>query len=128
MKGGRGGVPSNLYVNSINASLGNIKHLTTTSLSANDGNFIYVTANDGNIYKLKGNNLDFYSGYIANLAADSISGDSLDVKNLTAIKAYIEELVSSNITTKDLTVTGRAHFFELLIDKIRSVGGQTIIN
>ena len=128
MKGGRGGVPSNLYVNSINASLGNIKHLTTTSLSANDGNFIYVTANDGNIYKLKGNNLDFYSGYIANLAADSISADSLDLKNLTAVKAYIEELVSSNITTKDLTVTGRAHFFELLIDKIRSVGGQIILS
>lgn len=128
MKGGRGGVPSNLYVNSINASLGNIKHLTTTSLSANDANFIYVTANDGNIYKLKGNNLDFYSGYIANLAADSISADSLDLKNLTAVKAYIEELVSSNITTKDLTVTGRAHFFELLIDKIRSVGGQIILS
>lgn len=128
MKGGQGGVPSNLYVNSINASLGNIKHLTATSLSANDANFIYVTANDGNIYKLKGNNLDFYSGYIANLAADSISADSLDLKNLTAVKAYIEELVSSNITTKDLTVTGRAHFFELLIDKIRSVGGQIILS
>lgn len=128
MKGGQGGVPSNLYVNSINASLGNIKHLTTTSLSANDANFIYVTANDGNIYKLKGNDLDFYSGHIANLAVDSITADSLDLKNLTAIKAYIEELVSSNITTKDLTVTGRAHFFELLIDKIRSVGGQIILS
>ena len=127
MIGGQSNVPSNLYVNSINASLGNIKHLTTTSLSSNDANFIYVTANDGNIYKLQGNDLDFYNGHIANLAVDCITADSLDLKNLSALKATIEELISGNITTKNLTVTGTAHFFELIIDKIRSVGGQLIL-
>lgn len=127
MFGGQSNVPSNLYVNSINASLGNIKHLTTTSLSSNDANFIYVTANDGNIYKLQGNDLDFYNGHIANLAVDCISADSLDLKNLSALKATIEELIAGDITTKNLTVTGTAHFFELIIDKIRSVGGQLIL-
>lgn len=127
MIGGQSNVPSNLYVNSINASLGNIKHLTSTSLSSNDANFIYVTANDGNIYKLQGNDLDFYNGHIANLAVDCISADSLDLKNLSALKATIEELIAGDITTKNLTVTGTAHFFELIIDKIRSVGGQLIL-
>jgi len=127
MFGGQSNVPSNLYVNSINASLGNIKHLTTTSLSSNDANFIYVTANDGNIYKLQGNDLEFYNGHIANLAVDCITADSLDLKNLSTLKATIEELIAGNITTKDLTVTGTAHFFELIIDKIRSVGGQLIL-
>lgn len=127
MIGGQSNVPSNLYVNSINASLGNIKHLTTTSLSSNDANFIYVTANDGNIYKLQGNDLDFYNGHIANLAVDCITADSLDLKNLSALKATIEELIAGDITTKNLTVTGTAHFFELIIDKIRSVGGQLIL-
>ena len=127
MIGGQSNVPSNLYVNSINASLGNIKHLTSTSLSSNDANFIYVTANDGNIYKLQGNDLDFYNGHIANLAVDCITADSLDLKNLSALKATIEELIAGDITTKNLTVTGTAHFFELIIDKIRSVGGQLIL-
>lgn len=127
MMGGQSNVPSDLFVHSINASLGNIKHLTSTSMSANDANFIYVTANDGNIYKIKGNDLDYYNGHIANLGVDFLTAESLDSKNLSALKATIDELISQNITTKDLTVTGKAHFFELVIDKIRSVGGQLIL-
>lgn len=35
---------------------------------------------------------------------------------------------SGTITTKNLTVTGLAHFFELVIDKIRSAGGAQIFS
>lgn len=35
---------------------------------------------------------------------------------------------SDTIKTKNLEVTGKAHFFELVIDKIKSVGGQIILS
>lgn len=42
--------------------------------------------------------------------------------DIIAKNAYID----NNLTTKNLTVTGSAHFFELVIDKIRSIGGAFI--
>lgn len=45
----------------------------------------------------------------------------------------VQDLYSSNITntnqikTKDLTVTGSAHFFELIIDKIKAAGGAIML-
>jgi hypothetical protein len=42
---------------------------------------------------------------------------------LEAAKAYIKDLLSDNITVDTLTVTKAAHFFSLIIDEIKSVGG-----
>lgn len=42
-------------------------------------------------------------------------------------KLYTKDIDNSDtITTKNLTVTGSAHFFELIIDRIKSVGGSAI--
>ncbi len=46
---------------------------------------------------------------------------------LRATSAMINSLVSGNITTQSLTVTGAAHFFSLIIDELRSVGGSVIL-
>ena len=46
---------------------------------------------------------------------------------LRATSAVINSLVSGNITTQSLTVTGAAHFFSLIIDELRSVGGSIIL-
>lgn len=46
---------------------------------------------------------------------------------LRATSAVINSLVSGNITTQSLTVTGAAHFFSLIIDELRSVGGSVIL-
>jgi len=46
---------------------------------------------------------------------------------LNAAKAYIQELLSDNITTENLTVTKSAHFFELIIDKIKAAGGAVLL-
>lgn len=55
--------------------------------------------------------------------------------NLVTNNATVNnKLTSTNITnsdtiqTKNLEVTGKAHFFELEIDKIKSVGGQIILS
>jgi len=45
---------------------------------------------------------------------------------LSAAKAYIRDLSSENITTSYLTVTKAAHFFELIIDKIKAAGGAVL--
>lgn len=47
--------------------------------------------------------------------------------DLDATKAFIADLISNNITTDTLTVTEAAHFFRLIIDEIKSVGGSVIL-
>ena len=42
--------------------------------------------------------------------------------------AQLKKLLSDEATIKTLTVTGRAHFFELIIDELNSVGGQLIMS
>lgn len=56
----------------------------------------------------------------------SISGTSLNYDNADIRQAIIDTLQSTNITTENLTVTKQAHFFELIIDKIKSTGGAAI--
>jgi predicted nucleic acid-binding Zn-ribbon protein len=44
---------------------------------------------------------------------------------------YFDEtgkLVARDVTTKNLEVTGAAHFFQLIIDQVRSVGGRMILS
>lgn len=68
----------------------------------------------------------------------SLTGDNATVNNLNATSANTQALTantiaSSSITnsdtiyTKNLEVTGQAHFFKLIIDEIKSVGGQLLI-
>ena len=115
-------------VKSINAATGNISNLTVNNLRANNANIIYLTSQEGNIFKLSGEECHYNYGYFNNIAMDRLSAKKLKVDDLEAINAVIETLNSKNITTEYLTVTKQAHFFELLIDKIRSVGGQIILS
>ena len=38
------------------------------------------------------------------------------------------KLVAKDVTTKNLEVTGAAHFFQLIIDQVRSVGGRVVLS
>lgn len=51
----------------------------------------------------------------------------LDANQLKAVSAYVETLLSDQITTDYLTVTKAAHFFKLIIDEIKAAQGQIII-
>ena len=58
----------------------------------------------------------------------SVSGD-LSVGGDTTLKDVETENITNadTITTKNLTVTGTAHFFELVIDKVKSAGGAVML-
>ena len=63
---------------------------------------------------------------------DLTVGKTVTAKTINADVGNIKDIYSDNITnkkmikTKDLTVTGTAHFFELVIDKIKAAGGAAI--
>lgn len=70
----------------------------------------------------------------SSLADVSVSGDAsitgdLTVSGDTSLKDVETENItnSDTITTKNLTVTGTAHFFELVIDKVKSAGGAVML-
>lgn len=64
----------------------------------------------------------------ATIWANRLRADRADVSTLIVDDASIKRLDSSNITTEYLTVTKQAHFFELIIDELRAVGGQVILS
>ena len=99
----------NLFVeHGIKAESGNFENVDADNVKASSGNFNIVNtgvinASTGVIQNLSGNELNY-------------------------LKGYVKDLLSENLTTDYLTVTKLAHFFELQIDKLRSVGGSIILS
>ena len=127
MGGGNADIPADLNVTSISADRGDISLLKGKSLTFNDGQFIYIGSNEGTVNKIRGNELKYKLGAISELHSDSIETKTLEADDLNAVNAWIDTLNSKSITTEYLTVTKQAHFFELVIDKIKSIGGQMIM-
>ena len=127
MGGSKSSTYNSLNVNSINAKLGNIDNLQSHTISANDAMILYLQSKEGMIIKISGDQLDYKNGVISSLVSDDIGVKKLKADVIEAMNAFISTLQSREITTEYLTVTKQAHFFELIIDKIRSVGGQLII-
>lgn len=125
--GGNTSIPSDINVNSINANIGDISILKGKSLSFNDGQFIYLGSSNGTVNKISGDNLKYAYGDFGEIKADKVGTKELTTDDLNAVKGWIGALNSKSITTEYLNVTKQAHFFELVIDKIRSVGGQMIM-
>ena len=104
-------------------------NITNTGDINSNGNF----NNDGNI--TNGGNIT-NTGTLktadATVDNDLTVGKSVTAKTINADVGNIKDIYSDNITnkkmikTKDLTVTGTAHFFELVIDKIKAAGGAAI--
>ena len=88
-----GDVNGNMSVNgSVNA----------TSISATNGNILYLTSTD--------------------ITTQGITADILN-----ALTATIDTLTSEDITVENLTVTKAAHFFKLIIDEVKAAQGQIIL-
>ncbi len=94
----------------------------------------------GNKYTFDGNviapkfigDVDAENVDATNINADTLKAlqgqiDKLGTDDLDATKAFIKDLLSENITTDYLTVTKSAHFFELIIDKIKAAGGAVLL-
>ena len=64
--------------------------------------------------------------------SNTFTGNSAKITTVNATTANISTINSNNIInketikTKNLTVTGTAHFFELIIDKIKAAGGAAL--
>ena len=74
------------------------------------------------------NNIESDSGNIKDLSAESIASAYAYLTEMMAEKGTINNLDSKKILADDisvdtLTVTKAAHFFSLIIDEIKSVGG-----
>ncbi len=77
------------------------------------GNYGFDGNGDAELHDINGNKVTVVEAVVSGL--------------LRATSAVINSLVSGNITTQSLTVTGAAHFFSLIIDELRSVGGSVIL-
>lgn len=77
-------------------------------VEADDVTTTTLTAEVGNIKSLSGIRLNFNEG---------------DIRKLMT-----EALTSVDIVTETLTVTKQAHFFELIIDKIKAAGGAILLS
>ena len=67
----------------------------------------------------------FLKGIVANGTSRM---DTLMVDNLIASIAQASNLRADKAVVKNLEVTGAAHFFQLVIDQVRSVGGRMILS
>ena len=104
----------------------------------NEGDINIKSYNDvsgnhgGNLYADNSVNAKNFIGKTGDFSEKILSSngiiDELLGKNLEYSYANLAEILSQNITTKNLTVTGTAHFFELIIDKIKAAGGAVILS
>ena len=100
-----------------------------------------VTADEVSTKKISADTMSIDNLSVDELNADSINcgdieADSADINEINTSKinadraelvnALIQELAAGNMVTENLTVTKAAHFFELVIDKIKSSGGAVL--
>lgn len=106
----------------VTATNGNITTVNSTTIN-NNGNIV----NGGNI-----TNTGNLKTANANIDNDLTVVNNANVGTINGTNGNITNINSSNITnsdtikTKNLQVTGTAHFFNLIIDKIKSAGGAAL--
>lgn len=116
--------PNYVNINTLEAHNGNIDNLRVKSATIDNAQFKYIMSPNGIINKVQGDELDYAYGNIDELASSNINTTKLTVKDEANIKNLINEYLKTNeIVTDKLTVNKSAHFFELIVDKIRSVQG-----
>lgn len=119
--------PEYLDVKTLNANTATISNLIAENANIDNANINYFMSKTGEITKIAGSELYYSSGYIADLSSDGINTNTLKVNNEANIKSLLSDYINANkITTDYLEVTKSAHFFELIIDKMRSVQGTQI--
>ena len=116
--------PNYVNINTLEAHNGNIDNLRVNSATIDNAQINYIMSPNGIINKVQGDELDYAYGNIDELASSNINTTKLTVKDEANIKNLINEYLKTNkIDTDYLTVNKSAHFFELVVDKIRSVQG-----
>ena len=91
---------------------------TTTTLSATTANAETLSATTTTTTTLSATTAN-----VSKITSDSISNSGIIESN--GIKG--DKAVINDMSVKNLKVTGSAHFFELIIDKVKSAGGSMLI-
>lgn len=121
-------IGGDLNLKSLQANRIVTEYLEANNIQAGNTNTVNLVASDGTISSLRGDNLNYASGTIGDLNSNNIRTGNLTVDDTATIRNIFNKYLNSKeIVTDYLTVNKSAHFFEVVIDKIRSVGG-TIIN
>lgn len=127
----------------INGDIKNVKNITAseTVSCAN------ITANTGNIGNLTGNTIQAQSVNSQTVTSDSVNAKNTTTDVITSKKGNIDKITSDTVNGKEITsnslttnniqasdatfnninVNGAAHFYQLMIDNIKSNRGQTIV-
>lgn len=94
-------------------------------------NTVQATTFEGDVEADNVNTISLNSSmaYAEELTADNATiTNDLSTNNFDASYAEIIKIISENIEVDNITVKKAAHFFKLIIDEIKSVGGQLIIS
>ena len=92
-----------------------------------------VSGNTGNFNNLSATTLTSETASFTSVTSQTLSSSEIKANEITSQNATLNEIKSKNInnsetiTTKNLKVTSSAHFFELIIDRVKSVGGSMLI-
>lgn len=100
----------------------------TTTLSASTATTETLSATTANAETLSAvttttTTLSATTANVSKITSDSISNS--DIIESNGIKG--DKAVINDMSVKNLKVTGSAHFFELIIDKVKSAGGSMLI-
>lgn len=115
----------NVYAKNLKADTGNITTVNSTTVNATDVNVSnkvtskYVEATT----EIKTPLITATNGNIDTVKSKLVDTEKLNV----SISAFIKELLATDITCDNLTVTKAAHFFKLVIDEIKATKGQVIV-
>ena len=116
-------------VNAANATLTHIEaqDATITQINSQEATITQIDADDVNSTNVNTYYIGATNGSITSISGTNSNYTNYTGQNATFDYAYIEELLSKEITTENLTVTKTAHFFELIIDKIKAAGGAVLL-
>ena len=119
---------NNLSATTANAETLSATTATTTTLSATTANAETLSATTANAETLSATTtttttLSATTANVSKITSDSISNSGIIESN--GIKG--DKAVINDMSVKNLKVTGSAHFFELIIDKVKSAGGSMLI-
>lgn len=100
----------------------NSSNATVGSLSGDSADIDSITSEQVDTTKILADN-----GIITTISGDTATITNVSGDSATFDLATLKQILSENITTENLTVTKSAHFFELIIDKIKSAGGSVLL-
>ena len=109
---------NNLSATTANAETLSATTATTITLSATTANAETLSATTTTTTTLSATTAN-----VSKITSDSISNSGIIESN--GIKG--DKAVINDMSVKNLKVTGSAHFFELIIDKVKSAGGSMLI-